>query len=329
MTLYPLVFDPILKEKVWGGRRLAAFGKAIGDDPDRMIGESWELADLPDSIPGGRSVIANGPWAGRTLGEVIADHRDAIMGEASLSEEGEFPLLIKFLDAVDNLSVQVHPDEAYVARHPNTHLKSEAWIVMHADPGAVIYKGLKPGTTADDFAAHIASGSVVNDLQVIEASVGDCHYLPSGTVHALGAGTVVAEVQTPSDTTFRVYDWDRTDRTLHIDEALECIHFGPAEGSPPGPERVEGALMRQRLIGTPYFEIERLRSSTAVTVPITPNDRPEIWMVLAGSALARNPYAPDVDLIRGSTVLFPARLAGASADLETGTSLLRITLPSR
>src|SRR5438105_11357547 len=126
------------------------------------------------------------------------------MDDGKLSAEGGFPLLIKYLDARENLSVQVHPDERYVARHPEAHLKSEAWVVIHAEPGAVIYKGVKPHVKPQDFAEHIRTNQVVDDLIAIEVKVGECHYLPSGTCHALGAGIVVAEIQTPSDTTFRV-----------------------------------------------------------------------------------------------------------------------------
>ena len=125
----------------------------------------------------------------------------------------------------DNLSVQVHPDDAYVRRHPEARLKSEAWHILDAQPGSVIYAGLKPGVDRDSFAQAIEDGTVVDKLVAIPAVPGECHYLPSGTCHALGAGVLVAEVQTPSDTTFRVWDWGRTSRELHIEQALECIDF--------------------------------------------------------------------------------------------------------
>jgi len=160
MKPYPLVFRPILKEKVWGGRRLAQLGKSLA--PEATIGESWELADLPQTIPDGRSVISNGPLAGRTLHEVIGEHEQQIMGAAALTDERGFPLLIKFLDARENLSVQVHPSEDYVRKHPQAHLKSEAWVIVATEPGAVIYRGVKPEVTAEQFAAHIETGDAVN-----------------------------------------------------------------------------------------------------------------------------------------------------------------------
>src|SRR6267142_403427 len=134
MPFPPLLFNPILKPKVWGGRWLVNLGKKL--PPDELIGESWELADLPDQIEAGRSLIANGPWKGRTLHEALAENPKDIMGDGHLTSEGGFPLLIKYLDAQQNLSVQVHPDERYAARHPGAHLKSEAWVVIHANPGA-------------------------------------------------------------------------------------------------------------------------------------------------------------------------------------------------
>ncbi len=169
----PLTFEPLLKEKVWGGRALERFGKQVPDGVS--IGESWELADLPNSITNGKSVIANGPLAGKQLDE-------------------QFPLLIKFLDANENLSVQVHPSEAYAAKHPEAHLKSEAWIILDTTPSGCIYVGLKDGTTEDDLRNAIANDAVPELLNAINVKKGECYYLPSGTCHALGAGVLVAEV---------------------------------------------------------------------------------------------------------------------------------------
>ena len=328
MDPYPLVFEPILKEKVWGGRNLADLGKPL--PPAAMIGESWELADLPESIEGGRSVIANGPLAGRTLQAAIEAARREIMGAAELSAEGGFPLLVKFLDARENLSVQVHPDQAYVDRHPEAHLKSEAWVVIKADRGSVIYKGVKPHVTAEDFARHIATGEVVDDLIAVEVTPGECHYLPSGTCHALGAGILVAEIQTPSDTTFRVFDWGRTDRQLHVDQALECITFGapPRPAEPIGvPVEVEGLRTTPRL-KTEYFAIEQIEAASAACYRVETSGMPEVWMMLAGRGRIETAGAPDVDLAAGTTVLVPAALAGAEVALEQAAGFLRISVRS-
>ena len=237
--LYPILFEPIYKEKVWGGRSLERLGRALPGDSATLVGESWEVADLASTSPSGggggaaRSRVAHGPLAGRALHELIRDHGPALLGGVALTEEGGFPLLVKYLDARQNLSIQVHPSRDYVARHAGAHLKSEAWYVVDAEPEAVIYKGVVAGTEPEDFAEAVRADSVGELMISVPALAGDCHYLPSGTCHALGAGVLVAEVQTPSDTTFRVYDWGRTDRELHIEAALECIDFGPVDAEAP------------------------------------------------------------------------------------------------
>jgi len=325
---YPLLFQPILKEKVWGGRNLAGLGKTL--PAGTPIGESWELADLPESVPDGRSKIINGPLAGVRLRQAIAEHGPAIMGGATLTDEGGFPLLVKFLDACDNLSVQVHPDEAYVRNHPEAFLKSEAWIIVKARADAVIYKGVKPDVTPEQFARHVEDGTVVDDLVAITVAPGDCHYLPSGTCHALGAGIVVAEIQSPSDTTFRVYDWGRTGRALHPEQALQCITFGepqrPAEDAGL-PVEIDG-LRTTSIARTGFFALERLETDRPLRHRIETSGMPEIWVVLSGGGLLETPDAPTVPLNPGTTALLPAALGDADAELAAGTHLIRITLPS-
>jgi mannose-6-phosphate isomerase len=325
---YPLLFAPILKEKVWGGRRLADLGKEL--PPDVLIGESWEVADLPREIPGGRSTIVNGELAGRTLGDAIASAPKAILGAARPTPAGGFPLLVKFLDAAENLSVQVHPDEAYARRHPGAHVKSEAWVVVRADPGAVIYKGLAPHVTREVLARHVEDGRVVDDLVRFEAAPGQCHYLPSGTCHALGAGIVVAEIQTPSDTTFRLWDWGRLGRELHVAEALECVRYGdaPQGAAVPGVPTDVGGVRATPLLRAPHFGLERIEARSEASLRIVTNDLPEVWMVLRGRAAIRSPGAPDADLPAGTTTLLPAALEDAEAGFRRGCEVLRITLPS-
>ena len=218
MNPYPLKFNPILKERIWGGRRLTElFGKAL--PPGVRIGESWELADLPND----KSIIANGELAGMTIGGVANRYPGEIMGNERFI--GPFPLLVKFLDAEDVLSVQVHPDEETCRRMGRGEPKTECWYIVAAEPGAVIYKGLKKGVNRTELEAAIASGTVADTLMNVEVAAGQCHMLPAGTPHAIGAGLVVAEIQTPSDTTYRVFDWGRVDeagrpRQLHIAEAV-------------------------------------------------------------------------------------------------------------
>jgi len=327
MNAYPLLLEPILKPKVWGGDRLRRLGKPV--EPGAKIGESWEVADLPPEVEDGQSVIANGPLRERTLHDAIEEHRDAIMGRQSLSAGGRFPLLIKYLDARENLSVQVHPDEAYAAAHPEAHLKSEAWYVVDAAPGAVIYKGLREELTRETFAERIRTGRVVDDLQPVEVHPGDCHYLPSGTCHALGAGVLVAEVQTPSDTTFRIYDWGRTDRELHVEQALECTRLGPADPMPASARPIEshGFLTRPRCT-TEFFTMEEITADGSEPLEIVVHASPEVWMVLSGGGRVVTEGADDAVFGPGTTLLMPGRINHAAARFDKETRWLRVSLPA-
>ena len=193
---------------------------------------------MPPSIPDGKSVIANGPCKGDLLDQ-------------------SFPLLIKFLDACDNLSVQVHPSEAYAKQHPEAHLKSEAWMILDTTPEGLIYVGLKEGVTEEKLREAITNDSVPEVLHAINVKKGECYYLPSGTCHALGAGVLVAEVQTPSDTTFRVWDWGRTSREMHVDQAMECIDFDAPQLTFNQPTPMQcGSFLTTHFANTPFFSIE-------------------------------------------------------------------------
>ncbi len=332
---FPILFQPLLKPRVWGGRSLQHWGKNLpnGDQP---IGESWELADLPAAIPDGRSIVANGDFTGRTLHEILQDHghQKMIMGDAPLSSEGGFPLLIKYLDARQNLSVQVHPSEQYARRHSGAHVKSEAWVVIDAAPGAVIYKGIKPGVTREQFAEHIRSDEVAHDLIAIPVASGDCHYLPSGTCHALGAGIVVAEVQTPSDTTFRVYDWGRVGagRQLHVVQALECIDFSGRHTLNSLPEshvpNSHHGVTTTTLTQTEFFEIERVDALEGSSFAIETQGLPQIWMMLSGAAQITVSGVPAVKMRPGMTTLLPAALGSCSMRVQADSWLLCVRLPS-
>ena len=204
MSIGPLLFHPLLKHRAWGGHALEEMGKHPPTGTVAPFGESWELADLPDTIQDGRSRIAHGPCAGLTLREALARHGEEIMGRAALAPGGGFPLLIKFLDAEKNLSIQVHPSAAYARRHQGALAKSEAWIVVRARADAAVYRGIDPSLSREDFAALLDTNRVLDGIVRLPVRAGDCITLPSGICHALGAGIVAVEVQTPSDTTFRL-----------------------------------------------------------------------------------------------------------------------------
>jgi mannose-6-phosphate isomerase len=305
MEPYPLTFKPILKEKVWGGRTLERFGKQL--PLGISIGESWEIADLPNSIPNGKSIIANGPLAGNTL-------------------DSKFPLLIKFLDASDNLSVQVHPSDAYAAEHPEAHLKSEAWIILETTPEGLIYVGLKEGTTEEALRTSIESNTVPELLNAIHVKKGECYYLPSGTCHALGAGVLVAEVQTPSDTTFRVWDWGRTGREMHVDQAMECISFNAPQLQFEKPLPLQsGAFLTTHFVDTQFFSIERIESTDNSELDLVVDATPVVLMVIEGHAKIKHEIP--VDAPAGTTILLPSGITNAIMEMPKGTAILRFDLP--
>jgi len=293
--LYPLKFKPRLVEKMWGGTKIASvLGKPL--PPGKLIGESWEIYDFPpgivdDSRDWISAEVANGPLAGRTLHWLVGEFGKSLYGDVPpVGPHGQFPILIKFLDARENLSVQVHPPQKYADAHPGAHLKSEAWYVIQNDPNAKLYKGLRPGVTRDQFTRAIHDGTVESLINAIPVRPGHCFYLPSGTVHALGEGILVAEVQTPSDTTFRVFDFNRIEpstgkpRKLHVTEALECIDFTHAPEPPQPRGHVAGLFTTvSRLVTSPFFKLEKVRFTEGVEEPV-PYDQPVIWMVLEGEA---------------------------------------------
>jgi mannose-6-phosphate isomerase len=221
--LYPLTFQPIFKERVWGGRNLERlYQKPIPSDSP--IGESWEITDRPEGV----SVIANGPLAGKTLRWLMEHHRQDVLGGAA-EATGPFPLLIKILDAKETLSVQVHPP-AGIAAQFGGEPKTEMWYIVDATPEAALYVGLKNDTTRDDFERRIKDGTMAECLHRIPVRAGDAMFLPSGRLHAIGGGNVIFEIQQNSDTTYRVFDWNRVGldgkpRQLHVAESLASIDF--------------------------------------------------------------------------------------------------------
>lgn len=327
---YPLTFKPMLYEKVWGGRALAAIGKHL-PKAAAAYGESWELADMPSTSASGagggaaRSIIDSGPLAGQSLNEAMRLWGADLLGKAKPTPEGNFPLLVKFIDAADNLSVQTHPSPAYAKAHPQAHLKTECWFILDCEPGAMIYKGIKLGVSPEQFAAHINDGTVINDLIETAAVPGTCHTLPSGTCHALGAGVLVAEVMTPSDTTFRVFDWGRTGRQLHIQESLECIDFGAG----PRGSRITDGEDKKRVCDTEFFAIDCHQPLPGQRLPVGNGLSCVVLIGLAGQGrLSSNESAFEtIELQVGSTVLVPAALAtSCTIAAGDGLRLLRVTL---
>ena len=226
--LTPLKFRPQYFEKIWGGQKLhTILGKDFGSLDN--CGESWEVS----GIAGKESEVAAGvPLEGNTLPELVEVYMGDLVGEKVYDEFGnDFPLLVKFIDAQDVLSVQVHPDDALAQRRYGTNGKTEMWYVLQADAGSGLYVGFKKGVTKEDYQRALAEGGVEQLLEFYPVTAGDVFFIPAGTVHAIGKGVLLAEVQQSSDCTYRVFDWNRVDasgksRELHVEEALEALHFG-------------------------------------------------------------------------------------------------------
>jgi mannose-6-phosphate isomerase len=255
--LYPLVFKPVFQERIWGGRHIETlYHKPL--PPKIPIGESWEICDRADV----QSEILNGPLAGKTLHWLMQHHRSELMGKAH-ALHGRFPLLVKILDAREKLSLQVHPP-ANKAAALGGEPKTEMWYITQAKAGAELYVGLRPNVTRATFESRIREGTVAHCFHRVPVSAGDAMFLPSGRVHAIGGGLVIFEIQQNSDTTFRVFDWNRLDahgkpRELHVDQSLECIDFEDFEPEPIRadlPEAQTPNVHIQTLVENPLFEVE-------------------------------------------------------------------------
>jgi mannose-6-phosphate isomerase len=251
-------FTPIYQSRVWGGRRMETLLGATLPDATTPFGEAWTVCDRPEAP----SVTSDGV----TLHELWTNHREAVFGKALLkSTSPTFPLLMKILDACDDLSIQVHPP-ASMAEELKGEPKTEMWYIAHADPGAKIYAGLKPGATRADFETALQNGTVADVVHVIEARTGDCLFIPSGRVHAIGAGLLIYEIQQNSDTTYRVFDWNRVGldgkpRALHVQESMQSIDFTDFE---PGVQQVQS---NGTLVNCEYFNVKVLSGSKQAGVP--------------------------------------------------------------
>ncbi len=315
MQMYPLKFKPIYKQRIWGGQKLREiFGKDI--PPSEKIGESWELADLPDN----KSEIANGQLAGQTIDSVIKKYLLEITGDESFS--GPFPLLIKFLDAEDILSVQVHPDPQTCRRMGKGDPKTECWYIISAAEGAVIYKGLKEGVTKDKFSEAVKKGTAAELLKKIPVEAGQCHFLPAGTAHTIGAGLLIAEIQTPSDTTYRVFDFNRVDdkgkaRPLHIEEALESINFEAAGENLP-------ITTVGRLVDSEHFKMDKGHQAENCETLLAPG-KMKILIILTGYGTILATDDTLVEFKAGDCLLIPAVYEGAM-QFADDTQYLTVTL---
>jgi mannose-6-phosphate isomerase len=298
-------------------------GKPLG--PGAHYAESWEIADHRDDV----SRVAEGRLKGITLRDLLRRQGVAVLGPG-VGARDQFPLLVKFLDANQVLSVQVHPDDERGRRLANDNGKTEAWVILHAEPGSLIYAGLRPGVTRDALAEAMQTGAVEPLLHRFAPRPGDCIHIPAGTVHAIGAGIVLAEIQQMSDATFRVYDWGRVGadgkpRPLHPAEALESTDFaaGPVDPVACRPEPIAGGT-HERLVRCPYFALDRLRLDGGAAVAVGSPDRFTILIGLGGAAMVR--HGPDATpLGYGQTLLLPAALGACTVEPQGAGEALVLT----
>lgn len=320
---YPLRLEPLFRDYLWGGRNLETkLGKQL--PAEGVWAESWEIIDHPEH----QSQIANGVWAGKTLPEVTHADRTWLLGEHCSS--AALPLLLKYLDCQRVLSVQVHPDDAYAQRMSPPDLgKTEAWYIVAAEPAAVLYAGLKEGVTRESLSAAMQSGEVESCLHRLYPNAGDCVFIPAGTVHALGAGLLVAEIQQASNTTFRLFDWNRVDahgqpRALHQRQSLEVIDFasGPRELQVPQATEQAG---RERLVRCEKFVLDRLGGVSECQ--LGGDGRFHLLTAPNGGTTLFVPGEPPVELRRGESVMLPAAMGEVTVQLTADALLLDMYLP--
>jgi mannose-6-phosphate isomerase len=306
--LYPLTFQPIFKERVWGGRQLERlYQKPL--PPGTPIGESWEMTDRPE----GDSVIASGPLAGHGLRWLMEHHSAELLGKSKTSN-GRFPLLVKILDANDKLSLQVHPPPD-VATALGGEPKTEFWFVANAGPGAELYVGLKRGVSRTEFQNRIREGTVADCFHRLKVQAGDAMFLPSGRVHAIGAGLVIFEIQQNSDTTYRVFDWNRigldgNTRELHLNQSLASINFDDFEPSLIArPAGIPTGKTVQTLVHDPLFTVSIVELMPEKRLPVV-FETPLILGVVEGMISVES-GSHTVQLMPGQFVLLPACQARA------------------
>lgn len=326
---YPLRTQPLFRDYLWGGRKLeTVLGKSL--PAGGVWAESWEMVDHPEH----QSIVSNGPLAGKSLRQIAAGQATWLLGPDNNSPKS-LPLLLKYLDCQRVLSVQVHPDDEYARQMSPPDLgKTEAWYIVSAEPDAVLYAGLQDGVDQQTLRAALEAGTVESCLHSIRPKAGDCVFIPAGTTHALGAGLLVAEIQQASNTTFRLFDWNRLDaqgkpRALHVEQALEVIDFsgGPRPVQIPQTTSQAG---RQRMVECDKFVLDRL--SQVDTADVAGDKNFHLLTAPRGGVTLRWSGEPSTGadqetLETGQSVLLPACMPKVSVELAAGAELLDAYLP--
>lgn len=322
MKWYPLTFEPIYKEKIWGGNKLNNL-KNI-QPPIPKLGESWEISDVGEDV----STISSGGLEGKSLKWLLENHGEAVMGTSVFQRFGtQFPILIKYIDAAQDLSIQLHPDDKLAMAKHNSFGKTEMWYVMNADQDAQLTLGFKEACDESAFAKAIQNNQLPALLNSQKVEAGDCFYIKPGFVHAIGAGITLAEIQQSSDVTYRVYDYDRRDhqgnpRDLHVEESIAAADYSKAENHELNYDRE--AKGRQELVKTPYFETDILQFNGDATIKLTPESFTILMNVGDDTNLLHqgNSYA----FLNSQTYLIPAQLEDLTASCSRNGKLLIVHL---
>jgi mannose-6-phosphate isomerase len=324
--LYPLKFEPILKEKIWGGNALADhFNKNLtGSIP---IGESWELSAFEDD----KSIVSNGFLAGNNIEELIEVYMGDITGDSIFEKFGnELPLLFKFIEAKEDLSIQVHPNNDLAAKRHQANGKTEMWYILESEKGSKIYTGFKEGVTKEMYQEAVKNGNIVDLMNVEIAEAGDAFFTSAGRVHAIGAGIVLVEIQQSSDTTYRIFDWTRKNtgkksRELHLDLALDAIDFN-ATGK--NKIRIEPKINTTlNLVNCEFFNTNILWFNTTISKEYYFNDSFVVYICIEGEFLIRWDDNSE-KVIKGETILLPAMIKEVILEPEKEARLLEIFINS-
>jgi len=318
--MYPLKFEPILKQTLWGGDKIISF-KHLNDELTE-VGESWELSGVENN----ESVVANGPDKGLSLVEMVAKYREELVGEANYVRFGnKFPLLIKFIDAKQDLSIQVHPSDDLAKKRHNSMGKTEMWYVVGADKGAKLRSGFSEEITPKEYKDRVYNNTITDVLQEYEIHPGDVFFLPAGRVHSIGAGAFVAEIQQTSDITYRIYDFNRKDadgkmRELHTDLAREAIDFEVVDDYRTNYEALENEPVE--LVACPYFTTSLYDMTEKISCDYSELDSFVIFICIEGSCEIIDDQKNEITLSAGETILFPASTQEVSITPTDAVKLL-------
>lgn len=322
MNLYPLKFYPILKERLWGGTKLKqVLGKPINSD---ITGESWELSGVSGDV----SKVANGELSGTSLQDLVLEYPEDILGKSVIERFGtEFPILIKFIDAKQDLSIQLHPNDELAKKRHNSLGKTEMWYVMDADRDAELIVGFNRQVTKEEYVDSLKTDSLLNLLNYEKVKEGDTFFINTGKIHAIGAGVLLAEIQQTSDITYRVFDFNRKDkdgnfRELHTDQALDAIDYEKKDDFKVSYPREKDRI--NPMVSCPYFKTNFLDLSGPMELDVSQRDSFSIYICVAGSATISNGFGK-AELQKGETVLIPARSKNLQI-ITRNAKLLEVTI---